>query len=145
MKLIFLSLHEANLASVFIYHLKEMSQNFFFSEVSWLLASVSDSNFDFITECFLLFFILNQLLLFLPENEYHGYNRLITATNDHSILTSLRSACLIVSSSCEGLLHLQLPHLVKNNELDSFFCILTSLLLPVPTPWHLLYKIFCES
>lgn len=99
LKFFFLSFPEASWGVVLICHLKEFSQSFF-SEVSWFLPSISDANFDCITEC-TLFFLLN--LFFSPRsripwtqtsNNFNGWPQ-------HS-KAKQHSYWLVVSSSWVG-------------------------------------------
>lgn len=123
LKFFFLSLSEAKGAPVLMCYLKEISQNLFFSKVSWLLASISDMNFDFITEHFLLFFLSIQFLLFLLEAEYHGCSHLITAMNGHNIprLSGIPIECLMVTTSRVGVVESIAPWPCWKQQITFFF------------------------
>lgn len=144
LKFFFLSLNEAKGAPVLMCHLEEISQNLFFSKVSWLLASISDTNFDFITESFLLFFLLNQLLLFLLEAEYHGYSHLITAMNGHSILrlSGIPTECLMVTTSRVGVVESIAPWPCWKQQIRPFFLRSFKPFTSYPTPLTFLLQNF---
>lgn len=52
-EILFLITSWSQLRCCAICHLKEFFQSFIFFKVSWLLASRSDTNFNYITECFI--------------------------------------------------------------------------------------------